>query len=239
MKVLVVDDDPNLLDAFAHSFYAEWPDCQVVCASTSSEALMCFATVEPDLILLDVRLPGEGGFEVLRRIRHVSDVPILLITGYAGEMDEIRGLQLGADDYLAKPVTQRLFVARVRSMLRRDEQPARDRRVPERVVGDLAINFRTHEVSLRGERVQLTPIEFKLLYHLAQTPGQLIRHRKLIELVWNRPSENVGRLHVNIKRLRGKIEGNRSFIENERGLGYRFVGPESPYRSPPPETQVS
>ena len=226
MKLLVVDDDTNLVDALVQSFTLEWPDCQVLTAGTASEALRAFSGLEPDLIVLDIALPGENGYEVLRRIRRLSDVPVVLITGRGIDMHEVRGLQLGADDFIPKPFTHAVLIARVKSLLRRAGRPARDHSMPDRVVGDLAIDFRTHEVTVRGDRVRLTPVEYKLLYYLARTPGRLIPHSKLLELVWGNASSDLGRLHVYVKRLRDKIEdGAAAFIENERGLGYRFVRP--------------
>ncbi|SRR6266545_1795292 len=227
MRVLLVDDDEQMLEALMHSIEAEWPECETVRARNSAEATRAFATSDPDLVLLDIGLPGESGYDVLRRIRRISDVPVIMITGRGIEMDEVRGLQSGADDFLNKPFTQSLLIARIKSLLRRAGRPARDQRVPDRLAGDLAIDFRTHEVTLRGDRLRLTPVEYKLLYHLARNPGRLIPHRKLLELVWGSATSDLGRLHVYVKRLRDKIEdGAASFIENERGLGYRFVRPD-------------
>ena len=226
MKVLVVDDDKAVLDAVAASLALEWPECEVVSASSVAEALRSFSSLDPDLVILDLGLSGESGYEVLHRIRRLSDVPVVIITGRGVEMDEVRGLQLGADDFMPKPFTHGLLVARIKSLLRRAGRPARSNRVPDRIAGHLAIDFGTHEVTLRGDRVKLTPVEYKLLYHLARNPGRLVSHRKLLELVWGNPSSDLGRLHVYVKRLRDKIEdGANSFIENERGLGYRFVRP--------------
>ena len=228
MKILTVDDDRLVLEALAYSLTTEWPECEVLAATTAAEAVRSFTNMEPDLVLLDIGLPGESGYEVLRRIRRLSDVPVVLITGRGIEMDEVRGLQLGADDFIPKPFSHGVLTARVKSLLRRAGRPARDHSVPDRVAGELAIDFRTHEVTLKGERVRLTPVEYKLLYHLARAPGRLIPHRKLLELVWGNAGSDLGRLHVYVKRLRDKIEdGNGSLIENERGLGYRFIRPAS------------
>jgi DNA-binding response OmpR family regulator len=227
MKFLVIEDDPVVQDAIAASLRHEWPECSIASAANGPTALESLSTVEPELVLLDIGLPGEDGYDVLGRIRRLSDVPVVIVTGRTAEMDEVRGLQLGADDYITKPFESSLLIARLRSLLRRSGRPARERGNADRVAGDLSIDFQTHEVMLRGERVKLTPVEYKLLYHLARTPGRLISHRRLIELVWgiSRPSA-LGRLHVYVKRLRDKLAPDRApFIENERGLGYRFVRP--------------
>ena len=240
MKVLLVDDDEPMLEALAHSIRAEWPDCETVPATHAAEAMRAFASGDPDLVLLDIALPGESGYDVLRRIRRISDVPVIMITGRGVDMDEVRGLQMGADDFLNKPFTQSLLIARVKSLLRRAGRPARDQRVPDRVAGELAIDFGSREVTLRGDRVRLTPVEYKLLYHLARNPGRLIPHRRLLELVWGSTSSDLGRLHVYVKRLRGKIgDDAASFIENERGLGYRFVRPGEELTVPRQAPQVS
>src|SRR5439155_13433573 len=179
---------------------------EAVRATNATEAMRGFASNDPDMVLLDIGLPGESGYEVLRRIRRISDVPVIMITGRGIDMDEVRGLQLGADDFLNKPFTQSVLIARMKSLLRRAGRPARDQRVPDRVAGQLAIDFRTHEVTLHGDRLRLTPVEYKLLYHLARNPGRLLPHRKLLELVWGNTSSDLGRLHVYVKRLRDKIQ---------------------------------
>jgi len=233
VRFLLVDDDPAMLTALAHALQDAWPDCETIAATNSAEAGRAFSSGDADLVLVDIGLPGESGYEVLRRIRRISDVPVILITGRGVDMDEVRGLQLGADDFIPKPFTQTVLLARVRSLLRRAGRPARDQRVPDRVAGELTIDFHTHEVTLRGDRVRLTPVEYKLLYHLARNPGRLMPHRKLMELVWGTASADLGRLHVYVKRLRDKIENDgSSFIENERGLGYRFVRPGDGQRGP-------
>jgi len=197
VRVLVVEDDAILQDAIAGNLRHAWPDCAVLTASDGLGALESLATVEPELVLLDIGLPGMDGYEVLSRIRRLSDVPVVIITGRMDEMDEVRGLMLGADDFISKPFAPSLLIARLRSLMRRASSPARKRGSANRVAGDLTINFHTHEVTLRGERIKLTPVEYKLLYQLARAPGRLISHRRLIELVWGsaRPS-GLGRLHV-------------------------------------------
>ena len=230
MKILLIDDDRMVLEALAETFKAEWPESQPTLAASASEAMGKFSLGEPDLVVLDVGLGGENGFELLERIRRVSDVPIMLITGRGIEIDEIRGLQLGADDFVRKPFTQSLVVARVKSLLRRTDRAARSRGVPDCIAGDLAIDFSTHEVTLRGELVKLTPVEYRLLYHLARSSGRLVSHRELLHSVWGDSAKaDLGRLHVYVKRLRDKIEKGTTLVENERGVGYRFVRP-SPVR---------
>ena len=115
MRVLLVDDDEQMLEALTHSIEAEWPDAEAVRATNATEAMRGFASNDPDMVLLDIGLPGESGYEVLRRIRRISDVPVIMITGRGIDMDEVRGLQLGADDFLNKPFTQSVLIARMKS----------------------------------------------------------------------------------------------------------------------------
>jgi DNA-binding response OmpR family regulator len=223
MRILAVDDDEMLLDAIAESLRDAWPGCEVACVVSAAEALSQLATFEPDLVLLDVGLPDESGHAILKRVRQFSDVPVIMISGRGLDLDEIQGLQLGADDFIAKPFSQNLLIARIKSLLRRSDRPPRDR-VPDRVVGELAMDFHTREVTLRGEPVKLTPVEYKLLYQLARGSGRLLPHDSLLESVWGKRS-SAATLHVYIKRLRDKIEDGTPVIENERGAGYRLILP--------------
>jgi DNA-binding response OmpR family regulator len=227
LKVLIIDDDHLLVDAIMATLGSEWPDCSITIAADGRSGLQSLMAVEPDLVLLDIGLPGESGYEVLKRIRRLSDVPVVIITARSEELVEVRGLQLGADDFIVKPFAPAVLIARVRSLLRRSSTPPRERAMADRIAGDLVIDFQTHEVTLHGHRLPLTPVEYRLLYCLARNPERLIPHRKLIELVWGRVDRSaLGRLHVYVKRLRDKIEDNGvCFIENQRGLGYRFIRP--------------
>jgi two-component system KDP operon response regulator KdpE len=233
LTVLVVRDDQPLASALKRAMLGEWPDCEVACAMTPTDAVGYFAApeTEPDLVVLDLSRSREDGYDALRRIRRRSDVPILLIAGEAFELEQVRGLQLGADDCIPKPFTARLFVARIKSLLRRTNRGARPHVVGDRIAGPLQIDFQNHEVKLHGQPVSLTPTEYKLLYHLARHPGRLLSQVELLQLVWGSEARTKrGRLHVYMKRLRDKIEANTHFIENERGLGYRFIRPPNPLR---------
>jgi two-component system KDP operon response regulator KdpE len=182
----------------------------------------------PDVVVLDLSLPQKSGFEVLQDIRRVSDVPVVILTSHDEVADEVRGLELGADDYVTKPFNHIALVARIRAVLRRAELPPPVDAAPDFVAGDLTINFQAHQVTLRGQPVNLTPMEYKLLYHLARNAGHLLPHQTLIDRVWG---EDYGatseHLRVFISRLRAKLEPDGDdgprYIETERGLGYRFV----------------
>ncbi len=229
MKILVVDDDPHILDAVTVGFQLQWQDSTVIAAADGEAGLRAFYEHDPDVVVLDVALPGKSGFEVLQEVRRVSDVPVLMLTARGEEMDQVRGLELGADDYVVKPFSHLALLARIKAVLRRAELPPPIRALPDVVAGDLAINFQNHQVTLRGEPVRLTPVEYKLLYHLVRNAGRLMPHQVLLDRVWGDAyGATTDYLKVFISRLRAKIErpGGPRYIETERGLGYRFVRPK-------------
>ncbi len=227
MKILVIDDDPEIRNCLAVGFKFQWKDCTVIAAHDGESGLNCMHKLEPDLVLLDVGLPGKDGTDVLREIRRDSDVPVIMLTGRSAEIDQVRCLEFGADGYVVKPFNQLVLLAKVRAVLRRAEANPPLNILPDFVVGDLAINFQSHEVWLRGKRVRLTPVEYRLLHALASNAGRLLSHRKLLDLVWGPDhTATLDHLHVYINRLRAKVEvdpNNPHYIENERGHGYRFV----------------
>jgi two-component system, OmpR family, KDP operon response regulator KdpE len=230
MKILIVDDDEQILDAVSVGFQMQWQDCTVTPATDGESGLQKFYEDDPDVVVLDVAMPGKNGFEVLQEIRRISDVPVIMLTAHGEEMQQVRGLELGADDYVVKPFSHLALLARVKAVLRRAELPPPARALPDFVAGPLAINFQNHQVSLNGEPVKLTPVEYKLLYHLVRNAGRLMPHQALLDRVWGPDyGATPDYLKVFISRLRAKIEPNTEgpkYIENERGLGYRFVRPK-------------
>jgi two-component system KDP operon response regulator KdpE len=237
MKILIVDDEQRLLDALTAGFQFQWQDAEVLTASTAEQGLEVFFSETPDVVVLDVGLPDRSGFAVLQEIRRVSDVPVLMLTAAGDEMDHVRGLQLGADDYLVKPFSGLALMAHIQAVLRRAELPPPVSAAPDFVAADLTINFQSREVTSAGEVVKLTPFEYKLLFHLVRNAGRLMPHRALMERIWGStydPSEH--QLRVLVNRVRSKIEHSGvRFIETERGLGYRFVRPEKVAASSQPE----
>lgn len=226
MKLLVVDDDPHILEAVGTSLQLYWPHGEIILAGDGHAGLTAFHEHAPDLIILDLMMPGQSGFDLLRVIRALSPVPILLLTARDDDLSEVRGLELGADDYLAKPFSPLVLLARVKAVLRRAEQGSPARQQPDFSAAGLAIDYQTHEVTLRGAPVKLTPVEYKLLAHLTRNAGRLLAHQVLLDAVWG--ADYVATpdyLKVFISRLRAKLEtkdGPR-FIETERGVGYRFI----------------
>ena len=228
MKVLVVDDDPRLREALEVGVQLQWQDAQVLTASDGESGLDRFFDEEPDVVLLDVTMPHMNGFEVLKAIRQASDVPVIMLTARGDDVDQVRGLELGADDYVAKPFSHLALMARIKAALRRAELPPPLQSIPDFQAGDLAIHFQNQEVTVGGQSVKLTPVEYKLLYHLVRNTGHLMPHQALLDRVWGGDYEaGPEYLKVFVSRLRAKLRrpGGREFIETERGRGYRFVRP--------------
>lgn len=228
MKILIVDDEERLLEVLTVSFQFQWQDSTVLAARTAREALQLFSQAEPDVIVLDVGLPDRSGFDVLREIRLVSDVPVIMLTAAGDEVDQVKGLELGADDYLVKPFSRLALLAHVKAVLRRAELPPPVSALPDFEAGDLTVKFQNQQVRLRGETVPLTPFEYKLLYHLVRNAGRVMPHRALMDRIWGSeyaPTEH--QLRVLVNRVRAKVETDDGapLIVTERGIGYRFARP--------------
>lgn len=228
MKILVIDDDPRLREALEVGLQLQWEDSQVFGASDGEAGLEAFFREETDIVLLDVAMPRMNGFEVLKEIRRVSDVPVIMLTARSEDVDQVRGLELGADDYVPKPFSHLALMARIKAVLRRAEMPPPVDNLPDFSAGELAIHFQNQEVTLAGQQIKLTPVEYKLLYHLVRNAGHLMPHQALLDRVWGSDYDaGTEYLKVFISRLRGKLRrpGGPEYIETERGRGYRFVRP--------------
>jgi len=223
-QILVVDDEPTILHTV--QAYLERDGFTVHTALDGPAALKAARAFRPDLIVLDIMLPGMDGLEVLRRLRQESEVYVLLLTAKADEMDKVVGLTVGADDYLTKPFSPRELVARVKAVLRR----GRDQSVGEPVMAfeGLRIEPEARRAYADDTPLELTPIEFDLLHALARHPGRVLSREQLIEQVWGYEYYGDERVvDVHIGRLRKKIEvdpANPALIVTVRGAGYRFEG---------------
>jgi two-component system KDP operon response regulator KdpE len=223
--VLVVDDETRLANMLQMNLQAE--GIRSVVASNGREALDALREDMPDIILLDVMMPGMDGYETLRRIRIASQVPVIMLTAKDQEDDRIKGLELGADDYIGKPFSYRELLSRIRAVLRRHHTPA-PATLGQIVVDDrLAIDFNKREVLIHGERVNLRPTEYRLLYHLVQRAGYVMTHNELLAKVWGPEyHDETHYLRLYVTYLRQKIEvdpANPVYILTERGVGYRFM----------------
>lgn len=232
--VLVVDDEPRYVRLLRANL--ESVGFRVVAASDGTSAIQKAEAEDPDLVILDLMLPDIDGYEVCRSIREFSTVPIIMLTARREQADKVRGLDRGADDYLTKPFDAEELLARVRAQLRRSAigQPSRQR--AEFTLGDLAIDFAQHRVTIRGEEVSLSPTEYRLLFHLASHAGKVLVQDEILRLVWG--PEYVDEpevLRVYVRRLRQKIEEDPSapkYVLTRPGIGYTMPS------DPPTVTQL-
>ena len=222
--VLVIDDEPRIAGMIRLNFEVE--GYEVTTARNGVEGLRKLTDHLPDVVILDVMMPEMDGYEVLREIRRVSTVPVVMLTVRADEADKVRGLELGADDYVTKPFSQRELLSRVKALLRRAELPAPPRRARVVVDDRLMIDFDRREVVVEGKAIPLRPTEYRLLYHLVANAGRVLTHETLLAKVWGheyREEDQYVRLYITY--LRQKIERDPrhpEYILNERGIGYRF-----------------
>lgn len=226
--VVVADDDPQLLRLVARNLELE--DFDVVAVSDGQQALDRIEEKMPELVVLDVMMPKLDGFSVLERVREFSAVPVIIVTARGQDQDKVRGLDLGADDYLTKPFSVDELLARVRAVLRRSQMNANQNALGLRstlTIGSLTIDFAQHRVSVDGREVDLTPVEYRLLAYLAQNAGRVVTQDLLLEHVWG--DEYVGESHllqVNVNRLRRKIEQDPArprYLLTKTGIGYLFA----------------
>lgn len=232
MKIAVIDDAPDVIESVRLGFTLQWREVDVVSASAGESGLDLVEQEQPDLVLLDIGLPDIDGYEVLRQIRAFSDVPVVMLTARDDTMDLVKGLELGADDYVTKPFNHLELLARVKAVLRRLDMPAPASRAPSFRSGDLEMDFARQEVRLSDEPVALTPTEYKLLYHLVRNAGHILPHSTLLAKVWGREYvDEVDYLRVYVRRLRDKLDDDPEdprYIRTERGLGYRFIARHEP-----------
>jgi two-component system KDP operon response regulator KdpE len=223
--VLVVDDEPRMTRFIRMNLELE--GYQVVEAHNGLEALDKVRADLPDLVILDVMMPELDGFETLEMLREVSSTPVIMLTVRADEEDKVRGLELGADDYVTKPFGARELASRVKAVLRRTQRPATPEEAILRIDDWLSVDFNNHEVIVEGQRVKLRPTEFRLLYHLIENAGWVVPHETLLAKVWGYEyREETQYLRLYVTYLRQKIEVDPSdphYILTERGVGYRFV----------------
>ncbi len=224
--ILVVDDEPRMVRFVRMNLELE--GYRVSTAANGMEAIEKVREELPDLVILDVMMPGMDGYETLESIRKVgNNVPVIMLTVKAEEEDKVRGLELGADDYVTKPFSPRELMSRVKAALRRAEMPAPLRRTQIKIDDDLSVDFQRHEVLVRGERIKLRPTEYRLLYHLVNNAGWVMTHEMLLSKVWGHEyRDDTQLLRLYITYLRQKIEPNPAqprYIFNERGIGYRFT----------------
>ncbi len=221
-RVLVVDDEPRYVWAIKMNLEAR--GYEVVVAQDGETAIGRAVNDDPDVIMLDVRMPGMNGYEVCRQIREFSTVPVIMLTALAEEVDKVKGLDAGADDYVTKPFGAEELLARVRAAVRRREQSERPHGTAVFRTGALQVDLVRQRVFVRDTEINLTPVEFRLLQELVKQPGRVLVPEYLLEKVWGAGYEGEQRLlRQAIHRLRQKIEsdpGQPRYIHTLRGIGY-------------------
>jgi DNA-binding response OmpR family regulator len=230
-KILVVDDERNIVELVRLYLANEGYDVEV--AYTGTQALRKFTTAQPALVVLDLMLPEVDGWEVCRRIRRDSDVPIIMLTARTDDVDKIVGLELGADDYLGKPFNPRELVARVKAVLRRSASRSergdallRPGEIIE--IGNVRIDPGRHEVTIAGRQVELRSKEYDLLLAFVQHPGIVLERDKLLNVVWGYEYFGDTRtVDVHVAHLRDRLSGSTLNIQTVRGVGYKLVPDEN------------
>ncbi|GAB4503895.1 MAG: response regulator transcription factor [Anaerolineales bacterium] len=224
-RILVVDDEERMVRFIRMNL--EHDGFQVSEAFNGKQAIQKLRDLTPDLILLDVMMPDLDGFEVLETIREISNVPVIMLTAKGEEDDRVRGLELGADDYVTKPFSPRELASRVKAVLRRTESVSGSMHGLIEVDERLKIDFDRREIWLEGKLVKLRPTEYRMLYHLVQNAGWVISHEQLLTKVWGyeyRDEPHYVRLYINYLRQKLEVDpANPKYILTERGVGYRFV----------------
>jgi len=229
MKVLIIEDDPEIIDVVALTLELKWPDVSLISTFLGEKGVELAQKELPDIIILDLGLPDITGFDVLKQIRAFSDVPLVILTVRGEEMDKVRGLELGADDYMVKPFSPGELLARLKALLRRGQMPEIKAKVGDKlfVKGKLRIDFTSREVSVGNKLVKLGPREYDLLYMLVTNAGVVVLNQKLLEEVFPEHRGDTQFLDVYIKKLRERLEedpDSPEMILSEGGIGYKFVG---------------
>ena len=228
MKVLAVDDDVDHLDLLTYALRRE--GYSVLTAVDGEQAVRGFELENPDIVLLDANLPKLNGFEVCRRIRLNSEIPVIMLTARDEEEDIIRGLQGGADDYLTKPFSAKQLVTRMKTVLRRCRTDRYQEPASELTVGDLKLDLQSHEATKDGKLVQLTPLEFRILYLLAMNAGRVIPYSRLVEYAWgyygDYNTRDSSMLKTHISHIREKLNlrsDQKGGIRAVPGVGYSLA----------------
>lgn len=224
MKVLIIDDDIDLLDVISYALRREGFNVQI--AADGQQAIQRVQSSKPDVILLDLRLPKMNGLDVLRRIREADDIPVIVLTALNDEETILKAFNLGADDFVTKPFSPRQLTARIRAVIRRGNSAQRVGTGRTLTLGGIVLDLDSHELSVAGRTVRLTPTEFKLLHILAVNEGRVVGISRLVEYIWGYNEEDTGLLRTHISHIRAKLQ--QLGVEGEveitgiPGVGYRL-----------------
>jgi len=229
LKVVVIDDSPEIIEVVSLCFQLRWSGANVVSAATGAKGLELIEAESPNVVILDVGLPDTDGFQVLRELRRFSQVPVIMLTVRGEDTDVVKGLELGADDYITKPFSHIELIARVQAVLRRAQGlPVASEERPF-VSGKLSVDFASNEVKVDKKPVKLTSTESKLVYLLIRNEGRLLTHEHLLTKIWGETYIDArDLLRVHIQHLRQKLGDSvesPTIIVTEHGMGYKFVRP--------------
>ena len=226
MKILVIEDDQQIVEAITLAFQIRWPEAKLIATQQGEKGIELVENEKPDIVILDLGLPDINGYDVLKQIRMFSDIPILILTARTEESDIVKGLEWGADDYMIKPFRQLELLSRIKALTRR--RTTTDSDVPISV-GQLNFNPSTGQLNLNNKEINLTPTEGRILHHLMRNSGQVVTHSSLADAVWGEDYPGaVDSLKVYIRRLREKLEvepQNPQLILTKAGVGYTMVKP--------------
>jgi len=224
MKILIVEDSLDIQEAISLCFEIHWSEAQIYTVRLGADGITKVESESPDIVILDLGLPDIDGFKVLKEIRTFSDVPVISLTVRGEEIDKVRGLELGADDYILKPFSHMELLARVKAVLRRSHMT--ELKEDEKIIFSptLAIDFSSRIIIKDSQKIKLTPTEFNLLRYMARNEGKVLTHHTLLSKVWGEEyTDSSDYLKVYIQRLRDKLEidpANPSILISERGVGY-------------------
>ncbi len=227
MKVLIIEDSAEVVEVVRLCFDLRWPGTETIATSMGAKGIEAVERESPNVVILDLGLPDMSGFDVLKEIRLFSDVPILILTVRDDEVAKVKGLELGADDYIVKPFSHLELLARVKVVLRRSQMPQLKGGEKPVILGDVVVDFSGRQVTRAGENVSLTPTEWKMLIELVRNSGKVLTYETLLRRVWGDEFiDSTDHIKKYVHRLRQKLGDDPSaprFIANEQGVGYRFV----------------
>lgn len=229
MKILIVDDEPDICEIITIAFNLRWPELEITSAGTGAKALALVESENPDAIILDIVLPDADGFDLCAQLKAKSNAAILILSVRSTEKDKVRGLRLGADDYITKPFNHYELLARLKAVIRRRRQSGNAESDSNYRGQRISIDFGKKRISVNGVQIDLPPVEYSLLYHLVKNANRVIANRTLLAKVWGRDYvDQLDYLKMHIQSLRSKLESDPEdpkLIVAEKGLGYRFVEP--------------
>lgn len=224
MKAAIIEDDQSIINAVSAAFEFRWPDVYVSSATSGKEGIQMVRNESPDVVILDINLPDISGFEVLKSLREFSSVPVIILTVRMDDVDVLRGLESGADDYVMKPFNYMTLLARVRAVLRRSERTSFKDSQNVVMSPRLNIDFINQKVRVDNRLVKLTPVEYQLLILLVKNKDKIVPYQKIMEEVWSKSSyEDTENIRIYIRRLRKKLQDiPPNMIINKHGSGYVF-----------------